>query len=136
MQLLFNFSLKIWWDQQCDGSRYSDIFIWLGVKYHPDLKVPYVNVTADNFILTPLPLPLNIKTQLTVFFSPFSLFFPHTVFHYMNYHANWSLNTVSRIAELQPHVTFCLAQIPLHIEHNFEINIKHYFWYLYETMPR
>jgi len=46
------------------------------------------------------------------------------IYHYMNYHVSWSLNTVSRIAELQPKVTFSLAQICLQIEHNFEINIK------------
>jgi len=30
----------------------ADIFTLLGVNYHPDLKVPCVNVTADNFIVT------------------------------------------------------------------------------------
>ena len=111
--------LKRWWGQQFDGSRYSDIFTWLNFNYHPDLKVPCVNGTADNFIVT----KKKKTTWLTKFFSPFSLFLFHTVYHYMTYHVSWSLNTVSRIAELQPKVTFSLAQIPLKIEHDFEINI-------------
>ena len=48
----------------------ADIFTLLGVNYHPDLKVPCVNVTADNFIVTK-----KKKTSLlTKIFSPLSLF--------------------------------------------------------------
>jgi len=60
--------LKRWWGQQFDGSGYSDIFTWRHVNYHPDLKVPCVNVNADNFIVTK-----KKKTLLTKFFSTFSL---------------------------------------------------------------
>lgn len=109
--------LKRWWGQQFDWSGYSDIFTWLRVNYHPDLKVPCVNVTADNFIVTK-------KNKVDKIVLPFLSFLFHTVYHYMNYYVTWSLNTVSRIAKLQPQVTFSLAQIPLQMEHDFEINIK------------
>jgi len=77
------------------------------------------------WLQTILLLPKK-KKMLTKFFSTFSPFcsMHSIIYHYMNYHVSWSLNTVSRIAELQPKVTFSLAQICLQIEHNFEINIK------------
>ena len=34
-------------------------------------------------------------TWLTKFFSPFSLFLFHTVYHYMTYHVSWSLNLLT-----------------------------------------
>jgi len=58
-----------------------------------------------------------------IFFPSLSVLFP-TVYHYMDDHVSWRLNTLSRIGELQPQVTFSLAQILLQIEHEFEINIK------------
>lgn len=79
-----------------------------------------MNVTADNFIVT----KKKKKTTLDKIFLLFLTFLFHTVYHYMNYHVSWNLNTVSRIAELQPQVTFSLAQIPLQMEHDLEINIK------------
>ena len=62
--------LKRWWGQQFDGSGYFDIFTWFHVNYHPDLKVPCVNVTADNFVTK----KKKREREMTKFFSPFSPF--------------------------------------------------------------
>jgi len=110
--------LKGWWGQQFDWSGYSDIFTWLRVNYHPDLKVP-VWMWLQTILLA------QKKNTVDKIVLPFLSFLFHTVYHYMNYYVTWSLNTVSRIAKLQPQVTFSLAQIPLQMEHDFEINIKH-----------
>lgn len=67
---------------------------------------------------------MSQKKIVDKIFLHFLSFLFHTLYHYMNYHVSWSLNTVSRIAQLQPKVTLSLAQIPLQIEHDLEINIK------------
>ena len=58
-----------------------------------------------------------------IFLHFLSLLFD-TLYHYMKYHVSWSLNTVSRIAELQPKVTISLAQIPYKLNMTLKLILK------------